>query len=148
MISVEINTAIKDYFATLGAPYSNIPFLPLSAYDQTEAPFILYFEYQETFNDEQWFLKNSNLMYYIYDNNISRMKDIAHKLDLFLNVGDNVQGIVAQIEAPNEEYGQLRYRLRGSRKIAGSAFPPPEREGFASQMLNFRVVYLDQDIEP
>ena len=144
MISVEINTALKAHLDDAEGILSSIPIIPLSAYDQTVAPFIVYMEYSGTQSEEQWFLRISNIMYYIYDNNISRMKDIARQIDFFLNVGDNVQDIKENMTTPSPSYGEFRYRLTNSRKIAGSMEPPIEREGFAMQMLNFRVVYLDQ----
>jgi hypothetical protein len=145
VISVELNTALKTHLTSSLAYGAEINVFPLSAYDQTTAPFILYFEDQTTLSDEQWFVKTSNVMYYVYDNNISRMKDIAHVIDRFFNVGDEISGIRSKFSSPGADYGSYRYRLVSSRKIAGSGFPPIEREGFAAQMLNFRVVYLDQD---
>lgn len=144
MISVELNTALKAYFLQENESASkNIKIFPLSAYDETAAPFILYFEYSGTQSEEQWFLKVANVMYYVYDNDISRMKNIAHQIEQFFNVGDNVQNIKNLISVPNASYGPLRYRLTNSRKVSGSVLPPVEREGFAAQMLNFRVVYVD-----
>jgi hypothetical protein len=144
MISVELNTALKAYFLAENYPASrNIKIFPLSAYDETSAPFILYFEYSGTQSEEQWFLKVANVMYYVYDNNISRMKDIAYQIEQFFNVGDNVENIKQLISPPNESYGGLRYRLTNSRKASGSVLPPAEREGIAAQMLNFRMVYVD-----
>lgn len=144
MISVEMNTALKAHFAASTDPVmKNIKIFPLSAYDETTAPFILYFEYSGTQSEEQWFLKVSNVMYYVYDNNISRMKDIAYEIEQLFNVGDNVEDIKDLISAPSATYGNFRYRLTNSRKVSGSTLPPVEREGFAAQMLNFRVVYVD-----
>jgi len=145
MISVELNTAIKQHFADLGEPYEDIQFFPLSAYDTSKPPFIVFFDYEGTLNEEQYFIKISNVIYYIYDNDISRMKDIAYQLERFMSVGDKVQGIRAALSAPSENYGDFRYRLVNSRKTAGAVFPPIEREGFASQSLNFRVVYVDSE---
>jgi len=142
MIAVEINTALNTYFTSLGDPYDKIDIYPLSAYEDTPAPFIVYFEYPGTQNDEQYFLKVSNVVYYIYDNDISRMKNIGWKLDRFLNVGDNIGQIISYMNLPSE-YGEIRYRLTTSRKVAGSMLPPIEREGFAMQSLNFRMVYTD-----
>lgn len=144
MISIELNTALKAHFLAENESASkNIKIFPLSAYDETTAPFILYFEYAGTQSEEQWFLKISNVMYYIYDNDISRMKNVAYQIEQFFNVGDNVEDIKALISTPNDNYGPLRYRLTNSRKVSGSVLPPIEREGFAAQMLNFRVVYVD-----
>lgn len=147
MLSVEINTAIKNHFSSLGTPYSSVTIHPLSAYENTQAPFIVYFEYEGTLSEEQYFIKVTNLIYYIYDNNISRMKDIAYQLDLFMNVGDKVSGIKEALSAPSSSYGDYRYRLANCRKTAGATFPPIEREGFSSQSLNFRAVYLNQEVE-
>jgi hypothetical protein len=145
MISVEINTALKKHLEDLGSFYKNVPIFPLYAYDQTQAPFILYSESDTTLNDEQYFIKISNILYYIYDNDMSRMKDIAYQIDKFMNVGDKVIGIKKMINSPSESYGEKRYRLTSSRKSLGAMFPPLEREGFASQSLDFRVFYLNID---
>lgn len=144
MISVELNTALKSHFQSLSDPtLANIKIFPLSAYDETTAPFILYFEYSGTLSEEQWFIKVANVMYYVYDNDISRMKDIAYQIEKFFNVGDDVDEIKALVSTPGASYGSLRYRLTNSRKVSGSTLPPVEREGFAAQMLNFRVVYVE-----
>jgi hypothetical protein len=146
MISIELNVALNQHLLDTFGPGVLDGVFPLSAYDDTKAPFILFFEDQGTLNEEQWFMRVSNIIYYIYDNDISRMKDISHTIDKFLNVGDNVQAITSKIEPPSVNYGEQRYRLVTCRKVAGSMFPPAEREGFATQMSNFRVVYLDQDV--
>jgi hypothetical protein len=141
MISVELNTALKDHFQTVGEPYSSIPIFPLSAYADTKAPFILYYEYSGTQNEEQFFLGVSNVVYYIYDTDISRMKDIGYVLGKFFNVADDIDPIKEALSM-STEYGDLRYRLTGSRLVAGSVIPPIEIEGLAVQTLNFRVTYL------
>lgn len=148
MISVELNTAVRKHLDEENPVGKKVEILPLLAYENTEAPFIVYSEEQSTFSDEQWFMRQSNIIYYVYDNNISRMKDLSHAIDKFLNVGDNVQHIMANLELPGAEYGDYRYRLASCRKIIGSVFPATEREGFSGQMSIFSVVYLDQDIEP
>lgn len=142
MISVELNTAVKTQLTSLGSPYSDVDIFPLSAYENTDAPFITYFEYPGTQSEEQFFLKISNVIYYIYDTDISRMKDIAWELDKFLNVGDNIELIKSYISMP-AGYGSNRYRLTTCRKVSGIMLAPNEREGFAVQSLNFRVVYID-----
>jgi len=145
MLSVEINTAIKSHFSSLGSPYSLATIHPLFAYDNTSAPFIVYSEFEGTLSEEQYFVKVSNLIYNIYDNNISRMKDIAYQLDLFMNVGDSVSGIKQALSSPSASYGQSRYRLTSCRKTSGATFPPIEREGFSSQSLNFRAIYINEE---
>jgi hypothetical protein len=144
VISVELNTALKSHLNDLeDSRFHNLKIFPLTAYDDVQSPFLLYMEYSGTQSEEQWFLKVSNVMYYIYDTDISRMKDIGHEIEQFFNVGDNIADIRGKIVVPSQDYGPLRYRLMGSRKVAGSTIPPIEREGFAAQLLNFRVVYVD-----
>ncbi len=143
MIAVELNTAVEAHLSTLGSYYPNVELLPLSGYEDTKVPFIIYFEYPGSQNDEQFFLRVSNVIYYIYDTDISRMKDVGYQLEQFLHVGDNVQPIKSLIAPPSVDYGDLRYRITTSRLVSGSVAPPIEREGFAYKSLNFRVVYLD-----
>jgi hypothetical protein len=146
MISVELNTAIKSKFVILGQPYNTIPIIPLSAYGDTEAPFIVYSQFDGTRDDERFFLKIANVIYTIYDNDISRMKDIAHQMDLFLNVADYVDDIKSLLYTPYEgtsALSDLRYRITTIRKVGGNPSAPVERDGFSSYMLNFRVVYVN-----
>lgn len=142
MISIELNTAIKDKFADLGSPYSDIEIVPLSGYENTEAPFIIYNEYPGTQSEEQFFLRISNVVYTIMDNDLSRAKDIEYQLEQFLNVGDFVADIKSRETSPYSS-GPLRYRLTTVRLVAGSGSAPVEREGFIPLVRNFRVVYLD-----
>jgi len=145
MISVELNTAVKAKFQTLGSPYNAIKFIPLSAYENTTAPLIIYTEFPGTFNDEQFFMSVSNVVYSIYDNNISRMKDIAYQLNKFLNVGDRLDEVKSYLTVPYQGVSgetAYRYRITGCRQVSGSAVAPPEREGFSVQTLNFRITYV------
>lgn len=147
MISPELNTAVKSHLFTLGTPYSTVRFFPLSAYETTQAPFIVYNEYFGTQNEEQFFLKISNVIYTIYDNDISRMKDIAYYIEKFLNVGDMIEDIKSLIDPPYYSYygdSSTRFRITTCRLVSGGLTPPVEREGFAAYQLNFRVVYLHE----
>jgi hypothetical protein len=146
MISVELNTALKSKFIALGAPYNNIKFFPLSAYQETEAPFIVYTQFDGTRSEEQFFLSIANVIYTVYDNDISRMKDVVYEMDNFLNVGDHVGEIKSLLYTPysgTSSLSDLRYRIEGVRRVGGSPLPPLEREGFSSYAVNYRVVYLN-----
>lgn len=146
MISVELNTAIKSKFIALGTPYNGTPFIPLSGYETSAVPFIIYTQLDGTLGEERFFMRVANIIYTIYDNDISRMKDIAYQMDLFLNVGDRVGEIKSLLYTPYDgtsSLSDLRYRIEGVRRVAGNPQPPIEREGFASYTLNYRVVYLN-----
>ena len=142
MISVELNTAIKAKFTALGSPYSTISILPLAGYEDTVAPFIIYTEFTGTMGEEKFFMGVSNVVYTIYDDDISRLKDVGYELNKFLNVGDRLSVIKPLLTSPYTS-GPLRYRITTIRKVAGGTTPPLEREGRASMSLNFRVVYLE-----
>lgn len=147
MISVELNTAVKSKLLTLGTPYSTVQFIPLSAYQSNEGPFVVYTQFDGTQSEEQFFLKVANVVYNVYDTDISRMKDVAYQIEKFLNVGSGVEEIKSLLSTPyytsSGSPPPLRYRITTSRKVAGSTRPPLEREGFSSYTLNFRIVYLD-----
>jgi hypothetical protein len=142
MISIELNTAVKAHLTSLGSPYDQVEILPLAGYEATSAPFIIYNEYPGTQNEEQFFLRISNVVYTIMDDDISRAKDVAYQLEQYLNVGDYVAGIKSDITNPYDS-GPLRYRLTTCRLVSGSGTAASQREGFTSISRNFRVVYLD-----
>lgn len=141
MISFELNTAVKAKFTALGSPYSLVEFLPLSGYEDTQAPFVIFREFPGTLSEEKFFVSVANVVYVIYDNDIARMTDIAYELERFLNVGDKVEGIKSLLSVPYGT-GTYRYRLTTSRKVSGNQSPAIEREGFSSTTLNFRVTYV------
>lgn len=146
MIALEINTAIKSKFIQLGAPYNTIKFFPLSAYETTTSPFIVYSQFDGVRDEERFYLKIANVIYVIYDNDISRMKDIAYEMDNFLSVGDSVDEIKSLLYTPyygTSSLSDLRYRITTIRRASGNPSEPAEREGFASYLLNYRVTYLN-----
>lgn len=142
MISVELNTALKAKLLALGSPYSTIELLPLSGYEATASPFIIYSEFPGTMSEEKFFMAVSNVIYVIHDNDISRLKDIAYEIDKFLNVGDRVETVKSLLSSPYSGAQPLRYRMTTIRKVGGGTVPPTEREGRASMSLNFRIVYM------
>ena len=146
MIAVELNTALKAHLLTLGTPYSTVKLRPLSAYGTTDAPFVIYNEFLSTVSDEKYFMRVSNITYVVYDNDISRMKDIAYYIEQFLNVGDNCEGIRALLEYPYYDAyynNTFRYRITSVRLMSGGTIPPVEREGFAGMSMSFRVGYVN-----
>lgn len=146
MISVELNTAIKSKFIELGSPYNGIPIIPLSGYNTTESPFIIYTQFDGVRDEERFFILIANVIYTIYDNDISRMKEIAYQMDQFLNVGDHIDEIKSLLYTPYEgtsNLADLRYRITTIRRAGGNPGATSEREGFSSYMLNYRVTYLN-----
>ena len=143
MLAIELNTAIKSHFATLGAPYSDVSFFPMTAYEDTTGPFITYYEYPGTQSEEQYFLRVSNLVYFVYDNDIDRADKIVHALESFLNKGDDISGIVALRSIPAGYGEDLRYRLTSIRLVSGTMSPPIEKDGFAAISRNFRTTYVN-----
>ena len=144
MISVEINTALSAKFQALGAPYSNIEILPLSGYQDTASPFLIYTEFPSTVSDEKFYQRVSNVVYTIHDNDIARMLDIEWQMMSFLNVGDRLDTFKTFLSSPYTSPDPLRYRINFMRLQGGGMSPSrTEREGRASLSLNLKIVYLN-----
>ena len=82
-------------------------------------------------------MRQSNVTYTIYDNDLARAKNISKKIEKLLNIGDNVSYIKSQISSTPD------YTLCWSRMIGGAMFPPIDREGYASISRTFEVGYIE-----
>jgi len=126
---------------TLSAGISSIPtvspdFIPITGYDDSTAPFILYSFITKTESDDQYYFYTDTMRFYVYDTSIDRMWAISRALKEYLNVGDDVEGIKSQI--PNDS----RYRIVFSKLFSSLTMPPIEREGFVSTVNEFKVKYV------
>jgi hypothetical protein len=135
MISLDINPALKTYLALQG--FADVDLYPMNAYRDYQAPFITWIDSPSTRSAEEYWLKDSILTYYIYDNDLSRAKNIAYKIEEFLNIGDNVLYIKTLITNPISNY-----RLCWSKLNSGSMSPALEREGLTCISRVFDVGYI------
>jgi hypothetical protein len=136
MIAMDLNPIIKDYLIDEG--YRNIEIYPINAYGSSKAPFITWLEFPSVRSSEAFWMHQSTLTYTVYDNDLSRAKDIAILIQKFLNVGDDIQSIKDAISTDSQEY-----RICWSRFTTGGMFPPLEREGYASISRSFDVGFID-----
>jgi hypothetical protein len=135
MISLIINPVLENYLQNSG--FEDIQIYPINAYENSTAPFITWLEFPTTKNNEIYWMRQSNVTYTIYDNNLSNAKDISKKLEKLLNIGDNVSYIKSQASLP------VDYTLCWSRMIGGGMFPPIDREGYASISRTFEIGYIE-----
>ena len=134
MIALTIHPILKESLVQAG--YIDIEIFPINGYGDTSSPFITWIEFPSTRNNEQYWLRQSSLTYYVYDNDLSRGKDISKHIDSFLNIGDDVSSIKDEIVSSD-------YRLCWSRLVGGGMFPALERDGYTSITRTFEVGYID-----
>ena len=135
MISLTLNPVLQSYLQSLS--YENIEIYPINAYGDSQAPFITWLEFPNTRSNEVFWMRQSNVTYTIYDNDLARAKNIAKNIEKLLNIGDNVLYIKSQIT------NSVDYTLCWSRMIGGGMFPPIDREGYASISRTFEVGYIE-----
>lgn len=135
MIAVNLNPVLKNYLIDAG--YRDIEIYPINAYSSSTAPFITWIELPTIHDNEQYWMYESNITYSIYDNDLSRAKDISRSLETFFNIGDNVEDIKSLMNEDN-----LYYRLLWLRLVNGGMFMPAEREGYASIVRVFQAGYV------
>jgi uncharacterized membrane protein YkvA (DUF1232 family) len=139
------NNIMWDDGSTIGVSLSygvsSIPtvspdFIPITGYDDSVAPFILYSFITRTESDEQYYFYTDTMRFYVYDTSIDRMWAISRAIKEFLNVGDDVESIKSQIPSDS------RYRIVYSKLFSSLTMPPIERDGFVSTVNEFRVKYV------
>lgn len=135
MISLVINPVLQSYLQSNN--FEDIQIYPINAYGDSVAPFITWLEFPSTKNNEIFWMRQSNVTYTIYDNDLSRAKNISKKIEKLLNIGDNVSYIKSQVS------GTPDYTLCWSRMTGGGMFPPIDREGYASISRTFEVGYIE-----
>ena len=135
MIALDINPALKLYLANNN--FADVELYPLNAYRDYDAPFITWTEYPSTKNSEEYWMRDSILTYYIYDNDISNAKNLAYKIENFLNVGDLTQDIKNLIANPISGY-----RVCWSRMNTGNMSNAMERDGLNCISRVFDIGYL------
>lgn len=114
----------------------NIPdFLPITGYDDTVTPFILYSFLPRMEDVERYYILNDSVRYYVYDNDVERMWEISRAIREYLNVGDGVEAIKTTMP-------DAQYRVLSSELVYGASFPALEREGFVNTVNEFKVKYV------
>lgn len=129
--------ALKENLSWSTLNAGNIPeFVPITGYDDSTPPFVLYSFISRMEDDERYYFLNDTLRFYVYDNDIDRMWAISRAIREYLNIGDDVNGLKGDIPTDS------RYRIVFSGLVSAIAMPPIEREGFASTVNEFRMKYL------
>lgn len=136
MIGQNLNPVVKSHLVDLG--YHDIQIYPINAYGSSKAPFITWLEFPTTFNQEIFWMYQANLTYAIFDNDLSRSKDIAIAIQKFLNVGDDIESLRDSMASSSPQY-----RLCWSRMSGGGMFPPIERDGYTSITRVFDIGYIE-----
>jgi hypothetical protein len=136
MIGTNINPLLKSHLQTNG--FGSVEIYPINAYANSSAPFITWVEFPSTKSSEIYWMHQSTLTYSIFDNDLSRAKDIAILIQKYLNVGDDISSLKTLMTSPTPIY-----RLCWSRFVNGGMFPPLEREGYASMTRSFEVGYVE-----
>lgn len=136
MIGIDINPALKSYL--INNNYKDIEIYPINAYSSSTAPFITWIEFPSVRSAETYWMHQSTLTYTVYDNDLSRAKNIAILIQKFLNLGDDIDALKDLITTPTQEY-----RICWSRFTTGGMFPPLERDGYASISRTFDVGFVE-----
>ncbi len=136
MIAININPILKKYLISIG--YKNIEIYPINGYSDTRAPFITWLEFPAVQSSEAYWMQQSILTYSVFDNDLSRAKDISVAIQKFLNLGDDIENLKSLIVDPSPDF-----RICWIRFSSGGMFPPQEREGFASITRSFNVGYVE-----
>ena len=135
MIATNLNVILKSHLQSEG--YSSIEIYPINAYASSTAPFITWLEFPSIKDGEQYWMYQSTITYNVFDNDLSRGKDIALKIENFLNVGDDIAGLKSQMSGQSPAF-----RMLWSRMLGGGMFAPLEREGYTSINRIFEVGYI------
>lgn len=136
MIAPNLNPIVKSHLISLG--YNNIEIYPINAYASSTPPFITWLEFPTVRSDETFWLHEASITYSVFDNDLSRAKDIAIALQQYLNVGDSVDNLKSLMGNPAP-----LYRLCWCRFATGGMFPPLERDGYSSISRTFNVGYIE-----
>ena len=135
MIANNLNVILKTYLQSEG--YNSIEIYPINAYSTSEAPFITWLDFPSIKDGEQYWMYESTITYSVFDNDLSRGKDIALKIEDFLNVGDDISSLKSQLSGQS-----LPFRMLWCRMVGGGMFAPLEREGYTSINRVFQVGYV------
>jgi hypothetical protein len=136
MISTNLNVILKSHLQSQG--YSSLEIYPINAYSSSTAPFITWLDFPSIKDAEQYWLYESTITYSIFDNDLSRAKDIALKIEDFLNVGDDISSLKTLMTGQD-----LAFRMLWCRMSGGGMFAPLEREGYTSINRIFQVGYVN-----
>lgn len=134
MIARELNTAVKAHLVGLGY---DLPFRPFYADTSDGGLFVVYYEYPSTKSDEQFFLQKSVIRYMVMGTDVSEVMNVSNHLLDYLNVGDQVAAIKADLS-----YTDPHYRLDSIRLYNGNNIPPDQKEGYSTIVNDFMAVYV------
>jgi len=122
-----------------GTTFVTVPlpeFIPITGYDDTVAPFILYSFISRMEDIERYYISVDNLRFYVYDNNIDRMWAVSRAIRNYLNVGDDIETLKGDIPSDSQ------FRVLNSALVSALSLPPIERDGFVCTVNEFKVKYV------
>lgn len=136
----DLNTYTKATTAVTSLNDGNaIDIFPLSGYEDSESPFLLYWWMPGILTKEGYFIRSDFVRYHIMDTDADRGFKIQEALIERLNKGDNIQGLIASTEYRTLSIFLLRSGTGAFNAGLGS---PREREGFYEFQLNFQIEYV------
>jgi hypothetical protein len=142
----DVNTYIQADAAITELAGGTIPIYPLVGYEQTVAPFILYWWMPGIFDVGLYGVNVDSIRYHILDTDAERGFKLQRALKNRLNKADNIQGQIASSEGRALWCIEM---LSGTGAFNAGLGSPGEREGFYEFQLNFQIGYapLAQTIE-
>lgn len=136
----DLNTALKDMldWDTLNDGVTP-EFIPITGYENNEAPFILYSTVPKIVSAEKYFQSKDLFRYYVYDNSFDRMYAISSALKSALNVASDsgLETLKSYMPATSE------HRILYSVLKNAISYGPIEREGFLYRANEFEVCYVE-----
>lgn len=134
MIAPQLNSAIQQHLIEKGE-YYGLDIMPFQGYADTNPPFILWDEVNIPTNAP--FLKQSLVMYHIYDNKVATLEDIEYHISRFLDYEFNAAVVNSKITMANPSY-----RITAITHTGGGMHAPLQRDGFAAKSLVYDVHYV------
>jgi len=137
-----VNTALKNMIDWDTLNDGTVPdFLPITGYENTTAPFVLYSIVPRVVSNEKYFQAKDGFRYYVYDTNIDRMWAISRAIRDALNVTSDEGLETLKAALP----GDCEFRILWSVLRHSISFGPAEREGFANTANEFEIAYVRDD---
>lgn len=136
----DVNTAIKAMLDWDSLNDGTIPdFIPLTGYEDTEPPFILYSTVPKVVSNEKYFQSKDIFRYYVYDNSFDRMYAISTALKGALNVTSDSGLDILKSYIPATSEHRILYSVFKN----AISYGPIEREGFLYRANEFEVCYVE-----
>lgn len=134
MIARIVNTALK---AKLNETWPDLKIMPVTGYNDSDLPFVLYYEFPVNSDPEKYWLRKSVVRYTAFDVDVSVCMDVSIEIEKYLNIGDDVATIHGDITYVDPEYRLQSISYSGG----GLNVPPSIRDGFYPVSAEFDMVY-------